>query len=121
MEGMRGCHLVCGLVVLAACVETGGLSGDNPDATPLPPRGGQEAGASCSPDLQTDSANCGACGKACGQDEYCEVGACAPGCPGRVVYVSNDGNDTESGCFREKPKRTIGSAVGYVTTKAAKG
>ncbi len=37
--------------------------------------------------LQTDSANCGACGRACGSGQMCTAGACG-GCGASVSFAA---------------------------------
>src|SRR6516225_6845170 len=49
-------------------------------------------------DLQSDSANCGACGQSCGAGQRCEQGRCAATCAGLMcdgtcVDAMNDPNN----------------------------
>lgn len=48
-------------------------------------------------DLQTDGANCGACGHACAAGQGCHSGTCAARCGGGATGVGNCGADC-SGC-----------------------
>lgn len=52
---------------------------------------------------------------ACGELEACLNGVCVgPGCPDRIVYVSAAGSDLESGCYRDRPRKTISSAASFI-------
>jgi hypothetical protein len=95
MSGRR--HVTLG-AVLASALFVGACSrsyldegvGPRPDAGALSDAGDNSCAAFGSTlcgnacvDLQTDDANCGACGHACGPGGGCVAGVCAPaGCPG---------------------------------------
>jgi hypothetical protein len=77
---MRPSHLiVVAAVALAGCV------GSTPT---LPPVICTTCGTACV-DLQTDSANCGACGKPCAGGLLCKAGACVPTCPTATVLCGS--------------------------------
>lgn len=105
-------------MLAAACTALDGLSGGG-DPVVTPAIDGGPRPNPCAKNLDDDHDNCGACGAVCGAVEQCLAGKCAPGCPGRVVYVSTDGNDTATGCTSTAPKRTIGAALAFVKTVVA--
>jgi hypothetical protein len=56
-----------------------------------PPCSGTVCGTACGSvcvTLSDDPANCGACGHACTQSEYCNNGTCAPSCPSGLTCNS---------------------------------
>ncbi|HVJ89939.1 MAG TPA: DUF1565 domain-containing protein [Labilithrix sp.] len=75
-----------------------------------------EAGT-CSPDLSTDSDNCGSCGNKCAAGSVCEASACRLGCPDRVMFVSVEGNDGNDGCSQSAPLRTLSGAIALAATR----
>ena len=77
------------LVALAAACNGSSIVGGvdaGRDAGPAPcPTGRDRCGAACV-DLTSDTANCGACGTACGAGRVCAMGRCALTCPmGQLV------------------------------------
>ncbi len=80
--------------------DTGPQSGAGPDNR-----------QTCGADLTSDVRNCGACGNACAENHYCKAGACEAGCPDRVLYVAPTGDDLNTGCFQNAPRKTIGATI----------
>ncbi|MFO0629879.1 MAG: hypothetical protein U0325_30200 [Polyangiales bacterium] len=93
--------LTCGSTVDADCLALGalnprcasatGLCASDTDACDAP---NTRCGEACT-FLDTDRANCGACGRACAGQEYCAGGTCRPPlgstlCAGRPVNLTND-------------------------------
>jgi hypothetical protein len=83
MRGVLG--VVCFAVVASACLSSASLSGTPPET--------------CDADLQTDSANCGACGKVCvgRANAYgvCNAGVCTVAC--NTGFADCNG-DPSNGC-----------------------
>lgn len=86
-------------------------SSDNPIAPPAADAGGDSSVIGL-----TDGGTC-----ACTASQQCVNGACVPGCVDGIVYVSADGDDTNSGCDKTKPKKTIGGAYAFLQTLNAVG
>ncbi|MBX3186907.1 MAG: hypothetical protein KF819_07830 [Labilithrix sp.] len=119
-RGTGALSSIAAIVTIAsvvACTSLAGLTGGEEPVTAAD--GGGDGASGCSPDLQRDHDNCGACGNVCGEIEHCLAGQCAPGCPNHTVYVSADGNDNASGCTTGTPKRTVGAAIALLKTLGA--
>ncbi|WP_394837067.1 right-handed parallel beta-helix repeat-containing protein [Pendulispora rubella] len=65
----------------------------------------------CGADLTSDVRNCGECGHECGANHYCKASKCEAGCPERIFYVSNAGNDLNYGCSQAAPRQSIATTI----------
>jgi hypothetical protein len=73
-------------------------------------------------DVLVDPEHCGACDSPCGAAQFCEAGACAPGCAGKIIHVSQaTGDDANDGCTPDRAMKTIGAAIAFATTVKAVG
>ncbi len=83
------------VVLVAACSS---FSTAGSEAPPVPPADG------------------GTCATPCPEGLACREGTC--GCPEGVIFVAPPpaGSDTNTGCFRDKPKQTIGGALAFAQT-----
>ncbi|MEO8877874.1 MAG: hypothetical protein ABI461_19930, partial [Polyangiaceae bacterium] len=71
-----------------------------------------EAGTPCNgADLTSDASNCGECGNACGQGDFCAASTCSAGCSGGLLYVSPTGKDDATGCTTDAPLFTLTHAL----------
>ncbi len=85
------CALSCqqGLTLCSAQVGDGGVNDASVDAADASSDGG--LGVPYCANLQTDNANCGGCGVACGPGETCSAGACTTTCQPNETLCTPDG------------------------------
>ena len=105
--GVRGAWCVAVAVAVASLLGacgggSGGSTGARPDEGSTPGKstcgsgqtmcgadGGADGGAAFCANLQTDNANCGACGTKCSAPSYCASGSC---CTTKPWYLDADGD-----------------------------
>lgn len=87
---MRRFALLFALAVVG-CSENGGVTPDAPTCSP-----GLDLCGSVCVDLDTDDANCGACGNGCADGQACMEGACVLACPPDRIACGGECIDPDS-------------------------
>lgn len=105
------------LLIAASCANTGpepttDAGSDAPPIGPCGPGTAVKCGDTCI-DTQSNSQNCGACGKACDPSLVCSHGACATVCASGTIHCGNDCIDPSSdvnhcgGCTTKCPSGNV--------------
>ncbi|WP_394847555.1 right-handed parallel beta-helix repeat-containing protein [Pendulispora brunnea] len=97
-----------GMAGMATLVWASGCQSDNSSPGQ---QGPDDRPNTCGADLTSDVRNCGECGHACGANHYCKASKCEAGCPERIFYVSNAGNDLNYGCSQAAPRQSIAKTI----------
>lgn len=121
-----GC-LMLGVISIAACTQGGGIynyvpSAPTPVTTPGPvcAVGTTNCGDVCV-SLQSDAANCGACGTICGQGQVCSAAVCKNTCAANLIECGSDCVDPTNNpnhCGATTGCGASGGSAGAVCTNA---